>query len=245
MICAYLEDGKGVGASNLRHLEAMGVFVSSQGEHTPCIAGGDWQASPEAIASTGFAGRAGMAIAASRHPRGTYRETRTTSELDFFLVTNDLSMGLDSVATIEGAGVRPHVPVRLTFRPKLASVRALHVRNPPRLPVQRMIGPLRQPPAWCSLAARARQLVERAANADDTCGSDFVAAYSNLYAEWADLAEREIIEATGAHFSGTRKNSGCAGRRRGSCGGQFSLRSLGARRVLTRRPDGATPRRMR
>ncbi len=158
-----------MGASNLRHLQAMGVFIGSQGEHMPCIAGGDWQASPEAIASTGFAGRAGMAIAASQHPRGTYRDTRTTSELDFFLVTNDLSMGIDGVATIEGAGVRPHVPVRLAFRPKLASVRALHVRDPPRLPVQRMIGPLRQ-------AARARQLVGRAADADDACGSDFVAA---------------------------------------------------------------------
>jgi hypothetical protein len=84
VLCAYLEDGKGVSAANLRHYEAIGVSVDAQGEHTPCIAGGDWQADPDAVASTGFAGRAGMALVATKHPRGTYRAAKVATELDYF-----------------------------------------------------------------------------------------------------------------------------------------------------------------
>ncbi len=40
LICAYLEDGKGVSAANLRHLSAIGCCIQAQGENVPCIAGG-------------------------------------------------------------------------------------------------------------------------------------------------------------------------------------------------------------
>ncbi len=131
VVSAYLEDGKGVTAANLRHLEAMGSCITSQGDNVPCIAGGDWQAPPDAVAATGFASEAGMSLVATRHPRGTYRDVRRSTELDYFLVTNDMALGIEYVDTVEGAGVRPHVPVRLGFKPRLASTRALHLRCPP------------------------------------------------------------------------------------------------------------------
>ncbi len=131
VLCAYLEDGKGVGHANLRHMEAIGACIGAQGEHVPCIVGGDWQAPPEATAATGFASQASLTLVASLDPRGTYRDVRKASELDYFFLSNDLAMGLDRVEVVEGAGVRPHVPVRLVFRPRLASTRALHVRCPP------------------------------------------------------------------------------------------------------------------
>ncbi len=86
LVCAYLEDGKGVSATNLRHLGAIGNCIQTQGDNVPCIAGGDWQASPEMVAATGLASQAGMTIVATGHPRGTYRATRIASELDYFLV---------------------------------------------------------------------------------------------------------------------------------------------------------------
>ncbi len=146
VICAYLEDGGGVGAANLRHLGAIGRCAKAQGEHVPCIAGGDWQAAPATVAATGFATQAGMSLIATGHPRGTYRAARASTELDYFFLSNDLALALDSVGTVEGAGVRPHVPVRISFLPRVASTRALHVRCPPPLPTHRMTGPLRQPP---------------------------------------------------------------------------------------------------
>ncbi len=83
LVCAY-----GVSATNLRHLAAIGSCVQAQGDNVPCIAGGDWQASPEMVATTGLASQVGMTIVATGHPRGTYRATRTASELDYSLVSN-------------------------------------------------------------------------------------------------------------------------------------------------------------
>ncbi len=212
VLSVYLEDGKGTSAVNLRHMQEIGRCVQAQGEHVPCIVGGDWQAAPENVAATGLATQSGMTIVATGHPRGTCRSTRTATELNYFLMTNDLVLGLDRVETVEGAGTRPHVPVRLTFRPRMTSIRALHVRAPPQLPTQRIVGPLRQPPDWADLQARASALADRAADVSDPCGSDFEAAFGDLYSDWADRAEGEIVEATGACYYGDPKKPGLRGK---------------------------------
>ncbi len=212
VVCAYLEDGKGMGAANLRHLGDIGRCIKAQGEHVPCIAGGDWQAAPAAVAATGFATQAGMSLVATAHPRGTYRAAKVATELDFFFLSNDLALGLDTIDTVEAAGVRPHVPARITFLPKLTSTRALHVRCPPPLPVGRIIGPLRQPPDWQELAARAKKLVTRASDSTDACDDDFTTEYAAVYSDWADKAEHELIEATGAAFLGDPKKLGLRGK---------------------------------
>ncbi len=212
VVCAYLEDGQGMSAANLRHLGDIGRCIKAQGEHVPCIAGGDWQAAPAKVAATGFATQAGMTLVASAHPRGTYRAAKVATELDYFFLSNDLALGLDTVGTVEAAGVRPHVPARVTFLPKLTSTRALHVRCPPPLPVARIIGPLRQPPEWRDIAARARRLAARAADPEDACGDDFTCEYAAVYSDWADTAEHELIEATGAAFFGDPKKLGLRGK---------------------------------
>ncbi len=233
VVCAYLEDGKGTSAANLRHLGDIGRCIKAQGEHVPCIAGGDWQAAPAAVAATGFATQAGMTLVATAHPRGTYRAARVATELDYFFISNDLALGLDTIETVEAAGVRPHVPARVTFLPKLASTRALHVRCPPPLPVGRMVGPLRQPPDWQDLAARARRLVARAADATDACGEDFAAEYAATYSDWADRAEHELVEATGAAFYGDPKKLGLRGK-----APVLRWRSILAERPATRNRPG-------
>ncbi len=249
-ICAYLDDGKGVGAANLRHLGAIGRCIGMQGEHVPCIVGGDWQAAPESVAATGFATQSGMALVATGHPRGTYRAARSATELDYFFLSSDLALGLDSIETVEGAGVKPQVPARVTFLPRLASTRALHVRCPPPLPTARMVGPLRQVSDWQSLRDRARRLAARAANPSDVCGDDFSEEYAQVYSEWADQAELEIIEATGAAFYGDPKRRGLRGKapalrwrsivserppRRGTDAAHVAWREMAAKTVETQR----------
>ncbi len=212
VLCAYLEDGKGMGHANLRHMEAIGACLAAQGDHVPCIVGGDWQSPPDVTAATGFASQASLTLVATLDPRGTHRDVRKASELDYFFLSNDLAMGLDRVEVVEGAGVRPHVPVRLVFRPRLASTRALHVRCPPQLPTKRMIGPIRRPPDYTNLAQRARRLAARAADASDPCGDGFAHDFARLYSDWADLAETELVEATGANYFGEHKRLGLRGK---------------------------------
>ncbi len=75
-----------------------------------------------------------------------------------------------------------------------------------------MVGPLRPPPDWSGLQARAAALVARAADVEDPCGADFSSAFGHLYSQWAGAAEKEIIEATGAHFYGEPKKQGLRGK---------------------------------
>jgi hypothetical protein len=84
VVSAYLEDGRGMGPVNLRHMESIGACIGAQGEHVPCIVGGDWQAPPEVVANTGFASQANVSLVASLDPRGTFRDVRKSSELDYF-----------------------------------------------------------------------------------------------------------------------------------------------------------------
>ncbi len=75
-----------------------------------------------------------------------------------------------------------------------------------------MVGPLRPPPDWRELQARASALAARAADPRDPCGADFTNAFSRLYSQWADAAEKEVIESTGAHFYGDPKKQGLRGK---------------------------------
>ncbi len=142
----------------------------------------------------GFAAKTGAALVASRDPRGTCRSSRTVSELDYFFVQEDLAKGISNVRAVNNDPVtRPHVPVRLTFHPKLVTARALTLRNPPKLPTERIHGPVLCPPNWENVAANARELLDRARRDDFSVGEDFRRAYAEAYKSWADLAEEEII----------------------------------------------------
>ncbi len=166
VVSLYLEDGKGVGQENLGHLSTVGNFLASQGEDVPFVVGGDYQASPDSVASTGFASHTNGEIVACGDPRGTCRSPQHASELDYFIVHKLMTVGVKTVATVEGAGTRPHVPVRLEFMPRLTTAKALILRMPPRLGTERIHGPLPPPPPWEKTAAIMRALVRRTREAD-------------------------------------------------------------------------------
>ncbi len=115
--------------------------------------------------------------------------------------------------------------------------------------MQRIIGPLRPPPEWRELRTWATALAARAADPDDPCGTDFTDEFSRLYSQWADAAEVELVEATGAHYFGEPKRQGLRGKApalvwrsivperppRDGADGQTQWRSVAARAIEVQR----------
>ncbi len=192
LVALYLEDGKGVGRENLDHLGEVGKFVASQGDKVPYVIGGDFQCSPEQLAATGVASHMEGEIVASGCRRGTCRSTKAISEIDYFLISKLLAVGVDTVATVEGAGTRPHVPVEIVFKPRLVTARTLVLRQPPRISTSRLYGPLPPPPCWTQVADTAQRLVQATRRASFQCSDEFDVQYEQLYEAWSDLAELEL-----------------------------------------------------
>ncbi len=192
IISMYLEDGKAMGPENLEHLRTVGNFIASQGDMVPFVAGGDMQVAPEVLAATEFASTVNGEVVASACPRGTCRTTRTATELDFFVVHKMLAVGIHEVRTIEDAGTRPHVPVHLSFIPRLTTARAMVVRMPPPITTERVFGPLPPPPSWEQAAAHIKDLVGRARGARFAVDDEFRDELELAYQAWADVAEIEI-----------------------------------------------------
>ncbi len=131
VLSMYLHDGKGMSRCNVELLGKIGNFLAAQGEGHPFVAGGDLQAPPEEVAQVGLAAELGAVLVASRDPRGTCRTARTARELDYFFVSAGLADGIESVAPVPQTGIKTHLPIQLSFRPRLASIRALVLRKPP------------------------------------------------------------------------------------------------------------------
>ncbi len=195
-LSAYLHHGQGLGDANMTIMEEMGLFIEAQGMHVPYLLGGDMQNDPADIARLGFAQRTHASLVASRDPRGTCRSSTATTELDYFFVHNALAAGIETVGTVEGAAMTPHVPVRLKFKPRLAATRTLVLRKPPPIGFERIHGPVPQPPPWEELAAQSAALATKVMCDDFDPDDAFHAEYSSLYERWADLAEREVHAAT-------------------------------------------------
>ncbi len=195
-VAIYLEHGKGIGSPNLQHMETVGLFLEAQGDHVPFIAGGDYQADPGEVARLGFAQRTSASLVASRNPRGTCRSSTSTSEIDFFFIRNELTPGLRSVEVVEGAGTAPHLPVRVTFHPRLTSARSLVLRRPPRMGTERIFGPLPRPPCWDEVRHSTASLLRELRDPEFAMSDAFRENYSAAYEAWSDVAEQEIIDAT-------------------------------------------------
>ncbi len=209
-VAVYLEHGKGVGVENMSHMQEIGCFLDAQGAQVPFIVGGDFQSDPDDAARMGFARRSGGSLVAARDPRGTCRSPLAVSEIDFFYVHDAMTTGLAEVTVVEGAGTAPHVPVRLRFHARQTSARALMLRRPQRIGVERIYGPLPEGPCWAAVTAASRNLLAKVRDGGFAVDDQMRGEYSELYAGWADLAEQEIMEATGS--VGEIRKTGLRGR---------------------------------
>ncbi len=191
----YLRDGEGLSQANLAILADVGAHVRLQGEHAPYLIGADFQMTPQLLTTSGFVEECDGRVVATGLRRGTCRSVKANAEIDYFVMGTGMSLGLASVATVEGAGTRPHVPVRATFHAQQVAMRAMVLRKPPRLPKERVLGPVPPPPDWTDLQARADALALRAKHGDRKQAADDFAC---LYRDWADRAEGELVDITGA-----------------------------------------------
>ncbi len=196
-IAAYLEHGKGLDDDNMAHLQEIGIFAEAQGEGMPFVIGADFQVDPSDMARMGFARKTNSSLVAARDPRGTCRSPISVSEIDYFFIHNSMSAGISEVAVVEGAGTAPHTPVRVKFHPRMTTARALTLRRPQTLGVERIVGPIPHINGWDEVTARSRALLGRIRRQDFVDDEDFKMDYADLFRDWADMAEQEIIEATG------------------------------------------------
>ncbi len=191
---AYLRDGEGLSEANLEILSEVGAHIETNAG-MPFVVGADFQNQPEAIARVGFAEDAGAVLVTSAHPRGTCRMRKSSNEIDFFAFSRDMARAVQAIRTVEGVGTRPHVPVRVQMYPRVTSMRALVLRLPPALPTERIVGPIRETWCWEQLQKRAEKIEM------EVRGGVALAAIEeplmDLFSDWADAAEAEVVEATG------------------------------------------------
>ncbi len=170
-IAAYYRDGEGLSKGNLELSARIGDHICAQGPTRPLFAiGADFNMEPEVLGRARLSERLDGRILAPTHGRRTCR-TRTAAKVyDYFYMATPLAELISKVTTVEGTGIRTHVTVAAEFLPRPAALRALGIRQPPKLPTERLYGPLPGPsPRW----AEARKAAEKvAARARDGCDEE-------------------------------------------------------------------------
>ncbi len=189
----YLHNGQGPSRQNLEVLADVGAGFRSQGEGWQLVAGGDYNMDPEDLLTTGLDRELRTTLMCPPTERGTFRTAKAASTIDYYLVTDALAAAVAAVSTVEATNVRGHVPVALRFKPRATALKALHLRKPPPLAVERVVGPLQQPPSADAAIAAAEAAVS-AARADD---SDIQEVMDAAYKAWADHAEQELVMFSG------------------------------------------------
>ncbi len=188
LISCYLKHGKGACTANAATLASIGAVIERCGDDEPCIAGGDYNMPPEELLGTEVDRRVSATLFCPDTERGTYRTAKAKSTIDYFLISDRVAAAVDDVATVEGSGVKGYVPVHVMLKPKMTSLRALHIRAPPKLATERVYGPLPMVPDWCLPRTQAKAALE-AARAD---AADVGEWLERAYASWADRAEEEL-----------------------------------------------------
>ena len=195
IISAYLVDGEGLSAQNLHILAEVGKCATGQGEGVQHIIGGNFNMQHGVLATSGIDQLAQATIVFPKSSKGTYRSGGANSCLDYFIVFGPMAECVEEVAIEELTGLKGHVPVSVCFAPQLTAQKALRIRKPPKIPPQRIIGPLRQVKGW----ERARKAVINAlaimkGEAKYEAASQ---AIENAYVVWVKLAGQELIEPLG------------------------------------------------
>ncbi len=90
--------------------------------------------------------------------------------------------------------MKTHTPVQLSLKAGASSFRGLYLRQPPRLPQERLYGPLLPQPVWEPALTAARRAAEAALEGGAEAAADLI---DEAYALWAKLAEEELQDITG------------------------------------------------
>ncbi len=160
-----------------------------------CVCGGDFQCSPSTIMGSGFPNQVKGQVVAARSSRGTYRTRNAASTIDFYVASNELTQVIEEVTLVEGTGIKGHTPVQIEFAPRPVALKALAVRRPPDLGIERVYGPVPPPQNWVEV----RRLAAEAHGAAARGGTsrEVQTKLDAAYERWCQVAEVEVVDATG------------------------------------------------
>ena len=133
-----MQDSVGPSETNLNILQEAATFLSCL--TGPWIIGGDWNMSPQTLASTRFPNVVHGMIVAPDLP------TCNDSTYDYFIVSEGLLPSVAGVARIEDAGLKPHWPVRLYLRSNARRHLVRQLVRPRKIPGVLPHGPAARPP---------------------------------------------------------------------------------------------------
>ncbi len=194
-ISTYLIDGKKMQPANRAILSKVGKCAEAQGEGSLVIVGGDYQCQPGDVDRTGFPSMISGKTVTAPSARGTFRTSKAASTIDFFVMSDELVDIIDKVILVEGSGLKSHTPVQVRFRPRATAQKTLAVRQPPALPVDGVYGPVPPPQQWDKVQQAAEEALAEARRSGS--GGRTQTLIDAAYAEWCQLAEREVADATG------------------------------------------------
>ncbi len=194
---AYCHHGQGLSRANLGLCAAIGRHWEMQEDPAlQYVCAADWNMEPVLLQRAGLDEAMNGKVVCTTGLRGTCRTRTKASRYDYFLMSCPMAEAVEAVQSVEASGIRTHTPVELIFLPRPTSLRALSIRLPPSLPVDRVYGPLPAPPSeWASLQETADILCDAARNGAERGAVE--AALADLYALWLDVAEQELMDITG------------------------------------------------
>ncbi len=193
-VSAYGFTSKGATSDNAGLLRSIGQRIRCQGEGWQFVVAGDFNMTPEQMAAAGFAEQLGGVIVKPSTTRGTCRTPTSSRTLDYCVMSDAMGMAVRSVDTVEHSSMKTHVPVVIELFPRAAAMKALYIRPPPRIPTERVYGPIPQLCDWGEAARVAEEAVEMARKEGRDAAEDKL---ETAFKRWADVAEMELCDVTG------------------------------------------------
>ena len=224
VVSAYLRDGCGMTGLNATLLSEACAHAAN-GEYAGII-GGDFQNNPATMKATGALDDLGGVIISpgptcsvkADNSNDTAGGRTRMSTIDYFVVHGGIDAAIAEASVLNAKCIKTHRVVQISFLAALAELRRKELRKPSALPLEKVYGPM--PPAivWergLDAATTARDSAFKAAQDCKLSNGETLPlckvkssleALSTLHTAmqtFSDLAEQEIIIATGADVQNT------------------------------------------
>jgi hypothetical protein len=136
----YLKDSDGLSQTHMTLLEAAAACLNTVAG--PWVAAGDWNMSPELLASSGWLKMVDGVVFATQLP------TCHQSTYDYFVVHRSIAHAVVAVQRLEDGGLFPHYPTRLLVRGNARRYMVRELVKPRLVAGELPAGPPNRPPSY-------------------------------------------------------------------------------------------------
>ena len=193
---AYFHQGQALSVKNRNLLASWASAVqrwSPRGSH---ILGADFNMPPSVLEGSGGPSLLSAVVAATDSKLKTCVQGggKSSTNIDYFLVSTDLARGIEGVHLQAQWTPRVHRPVDIVFYAGLARMQALVLEEAPKLPAVPTAKPVNQAAfSWTGILAMADAALEQAVCAPARVA---MAAAEGLYTAVVDALETEVMVVT-------------------------------------------------